>query len=139
MINERLLLAALLWAGLALLIFELLWYLLEKRLTLLRKLPPQIIEDTGIGFFISKYIVQLAFLVVVPTVAYSWFYVLVPFYGVRAGVSMAIFLFVLGIIPFAITILMRIKLPLSFMLFQLSGYLIKIIIVYGIIAYLYTL
>jgi hypothetical protein len=139
MINERLLLAALLWAGLALLIFELLWYFLEKRLALLKKLPPQIIEDTGVGFFISKYIMQLAFLVVVPTVAYSWFYVLVPFYGVRAGVSMAIFLFVLGIVPFAVTILMRIKLPLSFMLFQLSGYLLKIILVYGIIAYLYTL
>ena len=139
MINERLLLTALLWAGLALFVFELIWYFLEKRLALLKNLPPQILEDSGLGFFISKYIMQLAFLVVVPTVAYSWFYVLVPFYGVRAGVSMAIFLFVLGIVPFSVTVLMRIKLPLSFMLFQLSGYLLKIIIVYGIIAYLYTL
>ncbi len=139
MINQKLLLTALLWAGAALFIFEIIWYQVERRLKLLKHMPSQILEDTGPGFFISKFIMQLAFLVVVPTVAYSWFYVLVPFYGVRAGVAMAIFIFVLGVVPFAVTVLMRIKLPLSFMLFQMAGYLLKIIIVYGIIAYLYNL
>jgi len=139
MINQRLLLAALLWAGLALFVFELIWYQIERRLKLLKDMPSQVLEDTGVGFFISRFIMQLAFLVVVPTVAYSWFYVLVPFYGVRAGVAMALFIFILGIVPFAVIVLMRIKLPLSFMLFQMAGYLLKIIIVYGIIAYLYIL
>lgn len=139
MINQRLLLTALLWAGAALLVFELIWYQIERKLKLLKNLPRELLEDTGPGFFISKFIMQLAFLVVVPTVAYSWFYVLVPFYGVRAGVALAVFIFVLGIVPFAVTVLMRIKLPLSFMLFQMAGYLLKIIIVYGIIAYLYIL
>lgn len=139
MINQRLLLAALLWAGLALFVFELIWYFIEKKLGLLKNVPQQVLEETGLGFFISKYIMQLAFLVVVPAVAYSWFYVLVPFYGIRAGVGMAVFVFVLGIVPFAVTVLMRIKLPLSFMLFQMAGHLLKIIIVYGIIAYLYIL
>lgn len=139
MINQKLLLTALLWAGAALFIFEIIWYQVERRLKLLNHMPSQILEDTGPGFFISKFIMQLAFLVVVPTVTYSWFYVLVPFYGVRAGVAMAIFIFVLGVVPFAVTVLMRIKLPLSFMLFQMAGYLLKIIIVYGIIAYLYNL
>ncbi len=139
MINQRLLLAALLWAGLALFVFELIWYFIEKKLGLLKNVPQQVLEETGLGFFISKYIMQLAFLVVVPAVAYSWFYVLVPFYGIRAGVGMAVFVFVLGIVPFAVTVLMRIKLPLSFMLFHLAGHLLKIIIVYGIIAYLYIL
>jgi len=139
MINQRLLLTALLWAGLALFVFELIWYQIERRLKLLKDMPSQVLEDTGVGFFISRFIMQLAFLVVVPTVAYSWFYVLVPFYGVRAGVAMALFIFILGIVPFAVIVLMRIKLPLSFMLFQMAGYLLKIIIVYGIIAYLYIL
>ena len=139
MINQRLLLTALLWAGSALFVFELIWYQIERRLKLLKDMPSQVLEDTGVGFFISRFIMQLAFLVVVPTVAYSWFYVLVPFYGVRAGVAMAIFIFVLGVVPFAVTVLMRIKLPLSFMLFQMAGYLLKIIIVYGIVAYLYIL
>ena len=139
MINQRLLLTALLWGGAALFIFELIWYQIERRLKLLKHLPGQIVEETGPGFFVSKFVMQLAFLVVVPTVAYSWFYVLVPFYGVRAGIALAILVFVLGIVPFAVTVLMRIKLPLSFMLFQMAGFLLKLIIVYGIIAYLYIL
>ena len=139
MISIGLLLAAILWAGLALLLFELCWYVLEKKLALLKNMPQQILEETGISYFVSRFVMQLAFIVVVPTVVYSWFYVLVPFYGTRAGIAMAVFLFVLGIVPFSMTVLMRVKLPLSFMLFQMAGYLLKIIIVYAIIAYLYIL
>ena len=139
MINLSLLLASLFWAGLALLVFELLWFALEKKLALLKDLPRELLEETGIGFFVSKFIMQLAFLVAVPAVAYSWFYVLVPFYGVRAGVSMAVFIFILGLVPFSVSVLMRIKLPLAFVLFQMAGHLLKTIIIYGIIAYLYIL
>jgi hypothetical protein len=139
MISIRLVLAALLWAGLALFLFELCWYFLEKKLALLKNLPQQILEETGFSYFVSRFVMQLAFIVVVPTVVYSWFYVLVPFYGIRAGIAMAVFLFILGIVPFSMTVLMRVKLPLAFMLFQMAGYLLKIIIVYAIIAYLYIL
>ena len=139
MISFPLLLACLFWAGLALFVFELFWFILEKKLALLKDLPQELLEETGIGFFISKFIMQLAFLVAVPAVAYSWFYVLVPFYGVRAGVGMAIFIFILGLVPFSVSVLMRIKLPLAFVLFQMAGHLIKMILVYGIIAYLYIL
>ena len=139
MISFQLLLTTLFWAGLALLGFEILWYNLENRLSLLKHMPPELLEETGLGYFISKYIMQLAFLVAVPSVAYSWFYVLVPFYGVRAGVGMAVFIFVLGLVPFSVSVLMRIKLPLAFVLFQMAGHLIKTILVYGIIAYIYIL
>jgi hypothetical protein len=139
MISFELLLAALVWAGLALLVMEVIWYFLEKKLALLRSLPSELLEETGMGYFISKYIMQLAFLVVVPTVAYSWFYVLVPFYGLRAGVGLAIFVFILGLVPFSVSVLMRIKLPLAFVLFQMAGHLIKTIIIYGIVSYLYIL
>jgi len=139
MISFPLLLASLFWAGLALFIFELLWFALEKKLALLKDLPSELLEETGIGFFISKFIMQLAFLVAVPAVAYSWFYVLVPFYGVRAGVGLAVFIFILGLVPFSVSVLMRIKLPLAFVLFQMAGHLLRTIIIYGIIAYLYIL
>lgn len=139
MISFHLLLACLFWAGAALLVIEIIWYLIEKRLTLLKNLPKEILEETGLGFLVSRYITQLAFLVVVPAVVYSWFYVLIPFYGLRAGVTLAVFIFILGIVPYSASILTRIKLPLAYVLFQLAGYLIKTIIVYGIIAYLYIL
>ncbi|MCK5127834.1 MAG: hypothetical protein KAR42_16375 [candidate division Zixibacteria bacterium] len=139
MISFQLLLASLLWTGGALLAFELIWYFLEKKLDLLKKLPPGLIEEAGVGYFVSKFVMQFAFLVVVPTAVYSWFYVMVPFYGVRAGIAMALLLFIFGIMPFTVTILMRVKLPVSFILFQLAGYLLKLIMVYGIIGYLYIL
>ncbi len=139
MISFQLLLTTLFWAGLALLLFEIVWYKLETKLSLLKNMPAELLEETGLGYFISKYIMQLAFLVAVPSVAYSWFYVLIPFYGVRAGVGMAVFIFVLGLVPFSVSVLMRIKLPLAFVLFQMAGHLIRTIIVYGIIAYIYIL
>jgi hypothetical protein len=52
---------------------------------------------------------------------------------------MAVFIFILGLVPFSVSVLMRIKLPLAFVLFQMAGHLIKTIIIYGIIAYLYIL
>jgi hypothetical protein len=139
MISLRLFWAALLWAGAALFVFEFLWYLLEKRLYLLAKLPPEMIEAYGAAYFVSRFIMQLAFLVALPTVAYSWFYVLVPFYGLRAGVALAVFIFLLGVVPFVSILVMRIRLPLSFVLFHLAGYLLKMLLVYSIIAHLYIL
>ena len=84
MISFHLMLAALLYAGLALLVIELIIHLVERKLNLLRTLPADMLEESTAGFFVSKYIMQLAFLVVVPTVAYSWFYMVVPLYGIRA-------------------------------------------------------
>jgi hypothetical protein len=139
MISVQLLLTTLFWAGLALLIIELLLTLLEKKLALLDHIPHELLEEISVGYFVSKYIMQLAFLVAVPAVAYSWFYVMVPFYGLRAGVALAVFIFILGLVPFSASVLMRIKLPLAFILFQMAGHLIKTIIVYGIIAWLYIL
>lgn len=139
MISIRLVLACLLWGGAALFVFELLWYALEKKLNLLTSLPAEIREEVNVGALVSRFVIQLAFMVAMPAVGYAWFYVLVPFYGPRAGVAMAIFLFMLGIIPFVMSLLMRVRLPVSFMLFQLAGHLIKMILIYGIIAYLYVL
>ena len=139
MISFRLFRACLLWGGVTLFVVELLWYTLEKKLGLLAKLPRELLEEDGCAFFIAKFISQFAFLVVLPAVVYSWFYVMVPFYGYRAGIAAALFLFLLGIVPFSITLLMRVKLPLSYTLFQMAGYLIKLILIYAVIATLYTM
>lgn len=139
MISLPQMLYTLLWAGVALLIYEYIWYLLENRLNLLGKLPPDLIEKPNLSLFVSRYIMQFAFLIVAPTIIYGWFYILLPFYGLRAGVASAIFLFVLGAVPFSVVIMSRIKLPLSFILFQLAGQLLRLILVFGIISYIYIL
>lgn len=139
MISIWLLLACLFWAGLALLVFELLWYPLEKAVARLSGLSAGILEETGLSFFISKYITQFAFLVVLPSVVYSWLYILVPFSGIRAGIGMALFLFVMGVIPFTASLLIRLRISLAYILFNMAGFLIKLIIVYAIISHLYVL
>ncbi len=139
MISFRLLLACLFWAGLGLFIVELILHILEKQLGLLRRIPSDLLEEPGAGLFVSKFVMQFAFLVTFPAVAYSWFYVLVPFSGIRAGMALALVLFLMGIIPFTVTLLMRIRFPVSYTLFQLAGQLIKLMVVYGIISYLYVL
>ncbi len=139
MISLPQMLYTLLWAGLALLIFESLWYVLENRLNLLGKLPAELIEPPNLSLLISRYIMQFAFLVVAPTIIYGWVYILLPFYGVRAGIASALILFVMGAVPFSVMIMSRIKLPLSFILFQLAGHLLRLILVFGIISYIYIL
>jgi hypothetical protein len=139
MISVKLLLACLLWGGAALFVIELIWYFLEKKLNLTAKLPPEMVEAMGSGYFVSRFVSQFAFLVALPAVVYSWAYVLIPFYGLRAGTVLALYLFVMGIVPFSTIYVMRIKIPLAYTLFQLAGYLIKLVLIYGIIAYLYTL
>lgn len=139
MISFKLFLACLLAGGAALFVIELVWYFLEKKLDLTARLPVEMVEAMGSGYFISRFVSQFAFLVALPSVIYSWAYVLIPFYGVRAGIVLALYLFIMGIVPFSTVFLMRIKLPLAYTLFQLAGYLIKLLVIYGIIAYLYVL
>jgi len=139
MINMNLVLTSLFWCGLALLVFELIWFGLERSLDLLKKLPSELVEKASWGYFFSRYILQLSFLVLIPTAIYSLFYMLLPFYGTRAGVATALALFVLGIIPFALSIFLRMKLPLSYILFQMAGFLLKLLLIFGIIGYLYVL
>jgi len=139
MISIWLLIYCLIFAGGALFVFELIWYVLERQLNLLDKVPKDILEDSGMGYFFSKFIMQFAFMVALPSVLYSWVYVLIPFYGIRAGIAIALFLFMLGIVPYSIALLMRVKLPMAYTLFQMTGYLLKLILVYGIIGYIYVL
>lgn len=139
MISVKLLLTCLLWGGIALFVIELLWYHLEKRLNLTAKLPADLVEPMGSGYFVSRFVSQFAFLVALPSVVYSWAYVLIPFYGLRAGIVLALYLFIMGIVPYSTASLMRIKIPLAYTLFHLAGYVIKLVLIYGIIAYIYVL
>jgi hypothetical protein len=139
MISIKLALTCLVAAGGALFVFNIVWYLLEKKLALLKSVPSAMLEESGAGLFISNFFLQFAFLVALPTVVYSWFYTLVPFYGLRSGVAIAVFLFVMGMVPLAATFILRVKIPLAFALFYLAGYLLRLIVVYGIIAWIYIL
>jgi len=79
------------------------------------------------------------FFVVIPSLAYSFFYVVLPFSGVRAGMAAALFAFLLGATPALMGLSVRVKLPMPFLFFLLFSTLVKVAGCMSIIAWLYAL
>lgn len=113
--------------------------LLESKLRLSERIPAQLLEKPAVGWFIINYVTELLFYVVIPTLAYSLFYVVLPLSGVRAGMAVALVAFTLGAVPLLMGLSMRVRLPMTFLLFALVSFLIKIGGTLTIIGYLYAL
>lgn len=110
-----------------------------RKLKLLGNFPKELIEDTGFGWMVTFFIMEFLFFVVIPTVTYSFFYLIVPFSGIKAGLAATLFAFTLGAVPVVMGLSVRLRLPMPYLLFTLLGYLLKLGGAMAIIAYLYTL
>jgi len=139
MISFKLMMYCLVLGAGYLLVFDLIWSRLEKYIPTLQGFPENLVESKTAAWFISCFIIEFVFFVLMPTVIYDWFYTVLPFYGVRGGLAMALYLFVFGMIPFAVLLLFRIRIPAVFVLYQSAGLLIRIVGCMAIIAYLYSL
>jgi len=138
-LSYKLIMYALLLGGGYLLIIDLLWYRLEKAVPVFEGFPDQLIEHRNWALFVYCYAVELIFFVFIPAFVYFWFYSVMPVSGIRGGVAVGLFLFLLGFVPYAILMLFRIKIPVVFLLYQSMGLLIKIVGSLSIIGYLYSL
>lgn len=112
---------------------------LGKKLNLYKGIPPVILEESGVSWFIIYYLMEFLFFIVIPTIGYSFFYLILPFAGIKAGMAIALFAFILGAVPVIMGLSIRIKLPVTYLLYFLFGYLIKLGGAMIIIGYLYTL
>ena len=139
MISIELMLYSVVCAGAYLLILSFLLDFIERRLKLTDALPPEMVESTGVTWTLANFVMELLFFVAIPTIAYSFFYYLLPFYGVRAGLASGLFAFALGAVPVMIGLSVRIKLPMPYMLYLLFSTLLKLVGCLAIIGYLYTL
>jgi hypothetical protein len=126
-------------AGAYLLVVSAAFQLLENKLHLSKPIPEQLLERPTMGWFIINYVTELLFYVVIPTLAYSLFYVVLPLSGVRAGMAVALVAFTLGAVPLVMALSMRVRLPMTLLLFALVSYLVKIGGALTIIGYLYSL
>jgi hypothetical protein len=97
------------------------------------------VEKITVGWWILLLLMEFLFYVTIPTVSYSFFYLVVPFSGIRAGLAATLFAFVLGAVPIAMGLSVRVKLPMPYLMFMLLGYLLKLGGALAIIGYLYTL
>jgi hypothetical protein len=139
MVSVGLLLACVVAAGAYLLAVSILLVLAERRFGFTRGVPVDLLETTGWVWIGMTFLMELMFFVVIPSLAYSFFYVVLPFSGVRAGMAAALFAFLLGATPALMGLSVRVKLPMPFLLFLLFSTLVKVAGCMGIIAWLYSL
>ena len=129
----------LLFGGIYLLLIGLIWNRFEKFVPVLTNFPTTLLEPKGVGWFVSSFIIEFIFFVLIPTVVYGWFYTIIPFSGVRGGGVVAFFIFLIGMVPLSLLILFRIRIPVVYLLFQLLGIFLKLVGSLFIIGYLYSL
>jgi len=126
-------------SGVYVLIVSLLLHFVERRAGFARDVPPDMIEHTGAAWFVVNFIMELLFYTIIPTIAYAFFYLVIPLSGIKAGLAAALVAFTLGGVPIMMTFSVRVKLPMPYMLFMLLSYLIKIAGSLAVIGYLYSL
>lgn len=139
MISAGLMLASMAAAGAYLLVVSIVLHLVERQFNFSRGVPPELLETTGWLWIGMTFLMEIMFFVVIPTLTYSFFYVLLPFSGIRAGMAAGLFAFVLGATPALMGLSVRVKLPMPFLLFVLFSILLKITGCMIIIAWLYSL
>lgn len=139
MISFELLLYCAVAGGLYLLLVTLLLDWLERRLRVTAGIPAEMLEEEGCIWTTMNFFMEVLFYVIIPSIAYSFFYLILPLAGVKAGLASALFAFILGAAPLGMRLSVRVKLPMPYVLFALLQHLIKLGGTLAIIAHLYTL
>jgi hypothetical protein len=109
-INFQLLFWCVVLGGAYLLIADLIWNAFERLVPTFKNFPRELIDAKGVVWFVCN-----------------------------GGLAFALLLLVFGMVPFAILVSFRIRLPVVFILYQLLGMLLKIFGTLAIIGYLYSL
>lgn len=139
MISAGLMAACVAAAGVYLLLISAILLRIENRMGLTNGIPTELLETTGWVWAGFTFVMELMFYVVIPTLAYSFFYVLMPFDGLRAGIAAGLFAFVMGATPALMGLSVRVRLPMPFLLFLLLSVLLKVCGCMLLIAWLYAL
>lgn len=139
MINTTLLLYCFAGGGIALLLLSLLMEFISSKLKLLNGIPKEMLEESTPSWFILNYLMEFLFYVVIPSVGYSFFYLMLPFEGLRVGLAAALFALIMGAVPLVMVLSVRVKLPMAYLTFLLLSYFFKLIASMTVIGYLYSL
>jgi len=139
MMTSKFLLYAILYSGLYLLAISVSLHLVEKWLRLRQAVRTELLEPVTLGWVLTNFIAESVFYVLIPTLAYAFFYFVLPFSGMRAGISASLFAFTLGAVPLLMSLSLRVKLPMPYLLFILFAHLLKLSGCLIIIGLLYTI
>ena len=139
MISTELLLYCIGAAGAYLFVISLVWEYAGIKLNINRGMPVEMLEPTGKAWFMTNFLMELLLYVVIPSLVYSYFYIMLPLSGIRTGVAGALFAFTLGALPAIVGLLTRTRLPALLFSYLLFGVLLKLAGCLAIIGYLYQL
>ena len=139
MISTELLLYCIGAAGAYLLVISLVWEYAGMKMQIHRGVPVEVLEPTDKAWFMMNFVMELLLYVVIPTLVYSYFYIMLPLSGIRTGVAGALFAFTLGAVPAIVGLMTRIRLPALLFSYLLFGVLLKLAGCLVIIGYLYQL
>ena len=139
MISTELLLYCIGAAGAYLFVISLVWEYAGIKLNINRGMPVEMLEPTGKAWVMMNFLMGLLLYVVIPSLVYSYFYIMLPLSGIRTGVAGALFAFTLGALPAIVGLLTRTRLPALLFSYLLFGVLLKLAGCLVIIGYLYQL
>jgi len=139
MISYKLMFYCFAVSGIYLLVVSIVLSLVEVGLKLNRGLPKELVEESNLAWFIMNFVMEFLFYVVIPTIIFSFFYIVIPLSGVKAGLAAAVLAFLLGATPVLIGLSVKIKLPMPLVLFGLLSHLIKLGGAMALIGYLYSI
>ena len=138
MVPVRLLVLCLVSAGAYLAVVSVLLGWVERALRLREMIPPALREETGVVWSMMNLLMEGLFFVVIPSLAFAFFYVVLPVTGVRAGLAAAVFAFTIGAAPALMGLAVRVRLPMTLVLFSLLSLFVKLGGSLAIIGYLYS-
>ena len=139
MISTELLLYCILVGAVYLFLMSLLLEFIGKRINAFRGIPKDFAESGGSFWFSMNLTMELLLYVVIPSIAYSYFYVLLPLSGVRTAMAGSLFAFTLGAVPALMSLMNRTRLPILMFTYLLLSALLKLTGSLLIIGYLYQL
>lgn len=139
MISYKLMFYCFAVSGIYMLVVSIILGLVEIALKLTRGLPAEIVESSNLAWFIMNFLMEFLFYVVIPTIIFSFFFVVIPLSGIKAGLAGAVLAFLLGSTPVLMGLSVKVKLPMPLVLFALLSHLIKLGGSMALIGYLYSL
>lgn len=139
MLTNSLLAYCFLLGGGFLLIFSLLYELLGRGVKINRFVTNELLEPTTAAWFFVSFLMDFLFFVVIPTFAYYFFFLVIPLSGIRLGMAVALTALTIGMLPYTMSISIRLKLPVPWLIFFLLGQFLKLAGTMTIIGYLYSL
>ncbi|MBD3333079.1 hypothetical protein GF356_09520 [candidate division GN15 bacterium] len=127
------------FAGLYLLIVSALLELALKKLGFLKLYAAEMLEPYSIKWFLVNFVMEFMFFVVIPTLAFEFFHVLLPLTDIRTALAGALVAFVLGVVPAIMGLTVRLSLSMPYLLFFMCAHLLKLGGAMAVVGYIYSM